>query len=59
MKSHDLSAALVTMAALLGTCRPVQGQATSYDLVSHGGRVIDPETDLDAVRDVRARRLVI
>ncbi|MGE3617209.1 MAG: amidohydrolase family protein, partial [Gemmatimonadales bacterium] len=28
------------------------GRRTSYDLVIHGGRVIDPETGLDGVRDV-------
>jgi hypothetical protein len=26
-----------------------------YDLVIHGGRVLDPETSLDAVRDVGIR----
>ncbi len=31
---------------------PIASQAQSYDLVIHGGRVIDPETNLDAVRDL-------
>jgi outer membrane protein assembly factor BamE (lipoprotein component of BamABCDE complex) len=28
---------------------------TRYDIVIHGGRVLDPETSLDAVRDVGIR----
>jgi N-acyl-D-aspartate/D-glutamate deacylase len=35
--------------ALLSACA---GSSDRYDLVIHGGRVIDPETNLDAVRDV-------
>src|SRR5450755_955762 len=30
-------------------------QAQTYDVVIHSGRVIDPETKLDAVRDVGIR----
>ena len=44
-------AALVVLAA----CPAVSGEAEEkgiYDLVLHGGRVIDPETGLDGVRDV-------
>jgi N-acyl-D-aspartate/D-glutamate deacylase len=29
-----------------------QGPTVAYDLVIHGGRVIDPETGLDAIRDI-------
>jgi len=28
------------------------GAQTTYDIVLHGGRVLDPESGLDAVRDV-------
>ena len=31
---------------------PLHRQASTFDLVIRGGRVIDPETNLDAVRDV-------
>ncbi len=34
---------------------PVVALAQQYDVVIHGGRVIDPETGLDAVRDVGIR----
>lgn len=45
---------------LLGACgeRPAEAPAPDvdrYDLVLHGGRAIDPETGLDAVRDVGIR----
>jgi len=40
---------LVAILAVLG---PVAAWSTSYDLVIRGGRVLDPETGLDAVRDV-------
>lgn len=38
--------------SLLAACA---GSSERYDLVIHGGRVIDPETNLDAVRDVGIR----
>ncbi len=37
-------------AALIGGC--TDGVTNSYDLVITGGRVIDPETDLDGIRNV-------
>ena len=40
---------------VLATCPAVSGEAEdkrSYELVLHGGRVIDPETGIDSVRDV-------
>ena len=30
--------------------------AQNFDIVLHGGRVMDPESGLDAVRDVERRR---
>ncbi|MEZ4457328.1 MAG: amidohydrolase family protein [Gemmatimonadales bacterium] len=42
------TAAAATALALLAACGP----RGSYDLVIRGGRVIDPETNLDAVRDI-------
>lgn len=44
MKCHS-----VVCLTLLAACA---GGGGSYDVVIHGGRVIDPETNLDAVRDV-------
>ena len=44
---------LLALAAVLGLAAAAAApQATAYDLVIAGGRVIDPETHLDAVRDV-------
>ncbi len=40
------------LSALANACLAVSLQAQTYDLVIHGGRVIDPETNLDAVRDI-------
>jgi N-acyl-D-aspartate/D-glutamate deacylase len=40
---------VLTSLTLLAACG---GGSAQYDLVIHGGRVIDPETNLDAVRDV-------
>jgi len=46
------SIAAVALLSCLGcTTRPVE----RYDLVLHGGRVIDPDSGLDAVRDVGVR----
>jgi dihydroorotase len=42
----------VANAALLAASGRVGAQATRYDLVIRGGRVIDPSLRLDAVRDV-------
>jgi len=49
MLQHSLAVQVIALAAL--TCSPAFAQ-TQYDLVLHNGRVIDPETALDAVRDV-------
>ncbi len=38
--------------ALAATFISSAAQAQTYDIVIHGGRVIDPETNLDGVRDV-------
>ena len=46
--------AVVSFAACVWSTTPVAAQ-TTYDLVIRGGRVIDPETRLDAVRDVGIR----
>ncbi|PYR66912.1 MAG: hypothetical protein DMF88_14625 [Acidobacteria bacterium] len=46
-----LSAAAIAAAGLRARVR-VQAQATRYDLIIKGGRVIDPSARLDAVRDV-------
>ncbi len=43
---------VLTSLSLLAACG---GGSAQYDLVIHGGRVIDPETNLDAVRDVGIR----
>jgi dihydroorotase len=47
-----MSAAAKTAAAVAVAPIPVAAQATRYDLVIRGGRVIDPAVRLDAVRDV-------
>ena len=39
-------------ALILGTASGVHAQSSAYDLVLQGGRVIDPETGLDGIRDV-------
>ena len=44
---------LISLAAFLGGCM-ANGQ-DSYDLVILNGRVMDPETELDAVRNVGIR----
>ena len=42
-----------TVGALMVVCAIVaSAQPATFDLVIHGGRVIDPETGLDAIRDV-------
>ena len=46
-----LSAAAIAAAGSRARVR-VQAQATRYDLIIKGGRVIDPSARLDAVRDV-------
>src|SRR5512132_586778 len=41
---------------LLGPCAaPAADSSAQFDLVVHGGRVIDPESGLDGVRDVGVR----
>ena len=54
MKSNGLPSSVIAMMALFSACLPAHGQVpvVTYDLVIHGGRVIDPETGLDAIRDV-------
>jgi dihydroorotase len=50
MHRRRFLAASAAAATMLGGAS--YGQTTSYDLVIKGGRVIDPSTGLDAVRDV-------
>lgn len=45
--------AVACVAAILGLAAPMHAQ--TYDLVLRGGRVIDPESGLDAVRNVAVR----
>ena len=47
------SASFVLFLASVWAAAPLQAQM--YDIVIHGGRVIDPETNLDAIRDVGIR----
>src|SRR4029434_6349550 len=47
-----LSAALASAATFAGAPRAFAAQASKYDLLIKGGRVIDPSVGLDAVRDV-------
>jgi len=46
---------MLLLACTLSTILPLQCQAQQYDLVIEGGRVMDPETGLDAVRNVGIR----
>ena len=54
--SSSVVAVLIALIALIAlvVCGTTFAQAR-YDLVIHGGRVLDPETSLDAVRDVGIR----
>jgi len=55
-RHRPISLMIAVSLALLAliVCSPAFGQ-THYDIVIHGGRVLDPETSLDAVRDVGIR----
>lgn len=50
-----VSATLVAALVSVATAFPAFAEGADYDLVLHGGRVIDPESGLDAVRDVAIR----
>ncbi|MCB1229235.1 MAG: amidohydrolase family protein [Verrucomicrobiae bacterium] len=50
---HRVGSRLVLAAALV--LGPLSVDAEEFDLVIHGGRVMDPETGLDAVRDLGIR----
>ena len=53
---RNVAAFLVVSALIcLATARAYQSSAARYDVVIEGGRVIDPETGLDAVRNVGIR----
>ena len=52
MISRRLSSSLIAIALICPISARSQTPAVTYDIVIHGGRVIDPETGLDAVRDV-------
>ena len=39
----------------LSGCAPSETESDFYDVVLHGGRVMDPESGLDAVRNVGIR----
>ena len=47
-----LPLALAGLLALASLATAHLGAQTTYDIVLHGGRVLDPESGLDAVRDV-------
>ena len=47
-----LSAAAASAATFARTPRAFAAQASRYDLMIRGGRVIDPSVRLDAIRDV-------
>ena len=53
MLRQQVSVILVVFAGL--SCATVAFAQNQYDLVLHNGRVVDPETSLDAVRDVGIR----
>ena len=55
-RRRPISLVITASLALLAlfACSPAFAQ-THYDIVIHGGRVLDPETSLDAVRDVGIR----
>src|SRR5271165_2659385 len=56
MTRHRLSYRRAAMSiALLGVAFSSAFAQVQYDVVIHGGRVLDPETSLDAVRDVGIR----
>src|SRR5271169_1574505 len=56
MTGHRLSQLLsAILIALLATPFTSAFAQVQYDVVIHGGRVLDPETSLDAVRDVGIR----
>jgi hypothetical protein len=47
-----MNKAIVSLLVLIGICAASHVSARSYDIVIQGGRVMDPETGLDAVRNV-------
>jgi Amidohydrolase family len=57
MKLFAMSFEVVAMAVLLllGLCSALPAHAQGYDLVINNGRVIDPESKLDAVRSIGIR----
>jgi len=53
MKSKFLTTATVLFALMICFCSKIKAQSTiEYDIVLSGGRVIDPETKLDAIKNV-------
>jgi dihydroorotase len=52
---HRLATVSVLAITLFTQVIPVSGQANNYDVVLSGGRVMDPETGLDAVLNVGIR----
>jgi N-acyl-D-aspartate/D-glutamate deacylase len=49
MPNRPYTSCLVLLFSLIAACQP---QALQYDLVLEGGRVMDPESGLDAIRNV-------
>ena len=47
---------IACIAAVVLGASPAHAQAGAYDIVIRNGRVIDPESGLDAVRSIGTRR---
>ena len=52
---HIIALALGLFVFTLAGCASPEGRDTVYDIVLQGGRVIDPESGLDAVRNMGIR----
>ena len=55
--SQFLKATLISFAICMINSNHILGQSSiEFDIVLEGGRVIDPETNLDAVRNVGIKK---
>jgi hypothetical protein len=52
MKTKSIQAAFLFLIAMICFCNAMAQSNTQYDIVLVGGRVIDPETKLDAIKNV-------